>query len=107
MVKNLIYKIIKNYATAVVLIILLVPVISFASGGGEHAELGSSLPLWSMIPFIGILLSIALFPLLAPHFWHEHFPKIAAMWAVVFAVPFLYAYKGDALYEISHIYLID
>ena len=107
MVKDLINKFFNKYVTAVILITLFVPVLSFASGGGEHAELGSSLPLWSMIPFIGILFSIALFPLLVPHFWHEHFPKIAAVWAFLFAVPFLYVYEGDALYEISHIYLID
>ncbi|MBU2499703.1 sodium:proton antiporter, partial [bacterium] len=34
------------------------------------------MPLWTAIPFAGILLSIALFPLVAPHFWHRHFPKV-------------------------------
>lgn len=31
-------------------------------------------------PFIGILLSIALGPLLAPNFWHHHYFKIALGW---------------------------
>ncbi|MFC2150182.1 sodium:proton antiporter [Calditrichota bacterium] len=70
-------------------------------------EMAHNLPLWSGIPFVGILLSIALFPLFAPHFWHHHFPKIAAFWAVLFAVPFLFVYKSLALYEILHIYLLD
>ncbi len=75
---------------------------------GHHGPgLGRLLPLWSVIPFAGILLSIALFPLLAPKFWHHHFPKISAGWAVLFAVPFLFAFGGDALYEILHIYFID
>ncbi len=74
----------------------------------EHGvDLGRILPLWTVIPFVGILLSIALFPLLAPHFWHEHYPKVSLAWAVIFAVPFLIAYKGDAFHEIVHIYLID
>jgi len=76
----------------------------------EHHEgtgLGRILPLWSVIPFLGILLSIALFPLFAPHFWHHHYPKVSAFWAIVLAVPFLIAYKGSALYEILHIYLVD
>ena len=74
----------------------------------EHAgNLGEELPLWSIIPFIGILLSIALGPLLFPHFWHKHFPKISAMWAIAFAVPFLFAYHGEAFLEIMHIYLLD
>ena len=33
--------------------------------------------LWG-VPFAGILLSIAVFPLLAPTFWHHHFGKVAA-----------------------------
>ena len=69
--------------------------------------MGESLPLWSVIPFAGILLSIAVFPLVAPHFWHHHFPKISAGWALLFAVPFLYAYRGEGWHEILHIYLID
>ena len=69
--------------------------------------MGGELPLWSTLPFIGILLSIALFPLIAPHFWHHHFPKISAMWAILFAVPFLIAYQGEAFHEILHIYFID
>ncbi len=73
---------------------------------GPH-ELGAVLPLWSIIPFAGILLSIALFPLLAPHFWHNHFGKVSAFWGVVVAVPFLLVFKGEALHEILHIYIAD
>lgn len=76
-------------------------------GHGGHSELGEILPLWSTIPFVGILLSIALFPLFAPHFWHHHFPKISAMWALILAIPFLIIHKGDAVHEILHIYLLD
>lgn len=43
--------------------------------------------LWGL-PFAGVLLSIAVFPLIAPAFWHHHFGKIAAGWALVFLVPF-------------------
>ena len=70
--------------------------------GAGHAkpELGKSLPLWSVIPFVGILLSIALFPLIAPHFWHQHFPKVSAFWAFVFALPFLAAYSDNAVVSV-------
>lgn len=64
-----------------------------ADSGHGGVNLGKKLPLWSIIPFLGILLSIALFPLLAPHFWHKHFPKVSAFWAFVFALPFLAAYS--------------
>jgi Na+/H+ antiporter NhaD/arsenite permease-like protein len=49
---------------------------------------GSRLSVWWGIPFAGILLSIALWPLLAPRFWHHHFGKISAAWALAFLVPF-------------------
>ncbi|MGH7600973.1 MAG: sodium:proton antiporter [bacterium] len=78
-----------------------------ATAAGEHVDLGKSLPLWSGFPFAGILLSIALFPLLAPHFWHHHFGKVTAAWALLFAVPFVLAYHGAATHEILHIYLKD
>jgi len=65
------------------------------------------LPLWTGLPFAGLLLSIALFPLLAPHFWRHHFSKVTFAWALIFAVPFLIAYGNLAIYEILHIYLID
>lgn len=54
-----------------------------------------------------MLLSIALFPLLVPHFWHHHFGKVSAFWAALLGIPFLIAYKGSALYEILHIILAD
>jgi Na+/H+ antiporter NhaD/arsenite permease-like protein len=44
-------------------------------------------PIWG-VPFAGILLSIAVLPLLAPRFWHHHFGKVAAAWALAFLVPF-------------------
>jgi Na+/H+ antiporter NhaD/arsenite permease-like protein len=81
--------------------------IVLASGEDTAMQLGTELPLWSAIPFVGILLSIAVFPLIAPHFWHHHFPKISAAWALIFAIPFLIVYKGQAVYEILHIYLVD
>lgn len=40
------------------------------------------------IPFAGILLSIALLPLLTPSFWHHHFGKVAAAWTLAFFLPF-------------------
>ena len=57
---------------------------------------GSQLaPLWGL-PFAGLLLSIALMPLLAPIFWHHHFGKVTAAWALVFLLPFAYAFGPDA-----------
>ena len=70
-------------------------------------EMGKTLPLWTAIPFAGILLSIALFPLFAPRFWHHHYPKVSLFWGLLFAIPFLLSLKSLALFEIFHIYFLD
>jgi Na+/H+ antiporter NhaD/arsenite permease-like protein len=76
-------------------------------GAQEHINLGEILSLYSTLPFVGILLSIALFPLFAPEFWHHHFGKVSAFWAIVIAVPSLIAYKEAALHSFLHIILAD
>lgn len=40
------------------------------------------------IPFAGVLLSIALLPLIVPEFWHHHYGKVTAAWSLAFLVPF-------------------
>ena len=40
------------------------------------------------IPFAGMLLSIALFPILKPEFWEKYCPLIVALWSLLFVVPF-------------------
>ncbi len=77
-------------------------------GSSHHgSDLGRHLPIWSCLPFAGMLLSIALWPLVAPEFWHHHFGKIAGFWALAMAAPFTFIYKGQAAYEIIHILLAD
>ena len=73
----------------------------------ENAHLGEHLLLWSCIPFGGLLLSIALLPLVAPEFWHQHFGKVSAFWTATLAVPFLIVFGKAALYQILHIVLAD
>jgi Na+/H+ antiporter NhaD/arsenite permease-like protein len=55
-------------------------------------ELGQTLPIWSVVPFLGLLLSIAILPLRAPHFWESHKNKglVAFLWSVPVAVYFLF-----------------
>ncbi|WP_370640659.1 sodium:proton antiporter [Xanthobacter sp. NFH-44] len=64
-------------------------------------------PIWA-IPFVGMLLSIALFPLLAGHFWHHHYGKVALFWAAAFAIPFAIVY-GPAMtgHEVVHTALLE
>ena len=49
---------------------------------------GSKLSAIWGIPFAGLLLSIALMPLLTPSVWHHHYGKISAAWALAFLLPF-------------------
>jgi Na+/H+ antiporter NhaD/arsenite permease-like protein len=54
----------------------------------QAAELdGARLSAWWGVPFMGLLLSIALGPLLAPAFWHHHYGKIAVAWSLAFLIP--------------------
>ncbi len=78
-----------------------------AAHGGGHENLGEHLPIWSCIPFAFMLLSIALMPLIFPEFWHHHFGKISAFWAVCLGLPFIIAYRSVAIHEILHIILAD
>ena len=58
-------------------------------GLAHAAELdGAQLSVLWGVPFAGVLLSIALMPLVAPIFWHHHFGKVAAAWGLAFLTPF-------------------
>ena len=62
---------------------------------------------WAM-PFVGMLLSIALGPLLTPSFWHHHYGKVAAAWALAFALPLALCHGGDlTLRELAHMAVGD
>ena len=92
---------------ALLFVSLLLPFPALAAGS-EHFLDGAGLsPLW-MIPFICMLLSLALMPLLAPHFWHNHFGKIALFWAAAFALPCAIVFgPGMALYQVIHAMLLE
>lgn len=55
----------------------------------------AQMPLLLGLPFVGILLSIALLPILTPHFWHKRFGWICAFWAACTIIP-LYIQCGTS-----------
>lgn len=64
---------------------------------------GAALGAWWALPFAGMLLSIALLPLLAPLLWHHHFGKIALGWALAFLLPFALQFgAGPAGHALAH-----
>ncbi len=79
---------------------------AFAAEG--HGINGGDLNLLWVIPFAGILLSIALFPLFAPDFWHHHFGKVSAFWAASLLIPMIVILGFSVtLYEVMHVYLLE
>ncbi len=48
---------------------------------------GAQLSLIWVVPFVGILLSIAFMPLFTPALWHHHYGKVAAGWSALLLLP--------------------
>ncbi|MGH6866380.1 MAG: sodium:proton antiporter [Methyloceanibacter sp.] len=57
-----------------------------AIASARHLDGASLSLLWGM-PFAGLLLSIALLPLVAPRFWEHRFGTVAVFWSLVFLSP--------------------
>tara|TARA_B100001179_G_C18599882_1_gene409496 strand:+ start:44 stop:1453 length:1410 start_codon:yes stop_codon:yes gene_type:complete len=94
-------------------ILLLIILTNMVWAGGDsnvatpHLN-GADLSIYWVLPFAGILLSIAVFPLLAPNFWHHHFGKISAFWALLFIGPFIFKVGFSiTLYELLHVGLLE
>ena len=80
----------------------------FAGGGSALHFNGADLLILWVFPFAGILLSIAVCPLVAPHFWHQNFGKISTFWAILFIIPFLFKVGFTVtLYELLHVGLLE
>jgi Na+/H+ antiporter NhaD/arsenite permease-like protein len=78
----------------------LAPSVASAAEGAPHLD-GTALGIAWILPFVGILLSIAVLPLVRPHFWHAHFGKVSAFWALAFVVPFASVFGIElATYEV-------
>jgi Na+/H+ antiporter NhaD/arsenite permease-like protein len=70
---------------------------ALASHSQGSAGLGAELGLWTLVPFLLILLAIALLPLFAPHFWEHNRNK--ALVGLALAAPiaiYLLLAHGDA-----------
>ena len=95
------------------LIYFFLPIICLGAGGGHVGDyhLDGSLAnmgiIW-VVPFAGILLSIAIFPLVLPDFWHHNFGKISLFWASILIIPFVIKEGiGVTLYELLHVGLLE
>ncbi len=71
-------------------------------------DVAATLPLWSIVPFVGMLLSIAIMPLTIPHWYERHQLLVAGFWALLFCIPFGIAYGGHELvYQLAETVVLD
>ncbi len=85
----------------------LLPSLALAAEGAPHIP-GAELSAVWVIPFACMLLSIAIFPIAAPHFWHHNFGKISVFWGLAFLVPCAIVYGFSiTLYEFLHTMLLE
>lgn len=69
-----------------------------------ETALGARLPLWSALPFVLLLLSIALLPLIAGHWWERNRNRalVAGLLAIPFALYLELAYGEEGMRELLH-----
>ena len=72
-------------SSVLLLAMLLVPSLCFAEG--QHFQLPKDLSILWVVPFVCMLLSIAICPLAVPHFWEHNFGKVAGFWGLAFLIP--------------------
>src|SRR5690606_10784739 len=90
----------------------LATIFVFCTGAAQAAEAhglpGGAMSLFWVIPFAGLLLSIATGPVLYPHVWEHHYGKITFMWAALTVVPLAIAFgPGLALESSLHAVLLE
>lgn len=64
------------------------------SGGGN-----TTVPLWLCIPFAGLLLCIAVLPLIKAEWWEEHQPHAVVFWSLLFIIPFAVSFSAGTAIE--------
>jgi Na+/H+ antiporter NhaD/arsenite permease-like protein len=70
---------VRRLTAALAAAVVIAPLPAHAAPALDGAAMGWP---WAL-PFGGILLSIAAGPLLFPKIWHDHYGKIAALWALI------------------------
>ncbi len=75
--------------------------VAFAAeeAGHGHASIGAELSLIFVIPFVCMLLCIAIFPLVAGEFWEKNRHWFVIGWSLLFLVPFAIKYGMGAMSE--------
>lgn len=96
-----------RWASAALAAASLLAISFFCPRIAAAAEASQTLSLAWGAPFGGLLASIALVPLVAPHFWHRRFGWVAGFWGLALLLPYGAAVGWDAtLHQAVHAILV-
>lgn len=88
--------------------LLMNPSIALAAEESSSKNIGATLPLWFCLPFAGMLLCIAICPLIAERWWERNKAYVVALWSVLFVIPFaIYAGAGEAAEQVLEVIFGD
>ena len=76
--------------------VLAFPANVWAAGSGEAA---AQVPVWLCIPFAGLLLCIAVMPLVKGEWWEAHQPLMVGFWIAAMVLPFIAVYGAGKTVE--------
>jgi len=84
-------------------VLLLSPLAALADES-DHRDIGSVLPLASVIPFVALLASIAILPLAAPHWWEHNRNKgiVAALLGVPLVIYLAATFGHEGMVQLEH-----
>ncbi len=87
-----------------------IPASIFGSNENQFYLDGTQLSIWWIFPFMGMLLSIAIFPLISSRFWHKNYGKVIFFWTWTLLIPMMTS-EGIGfkltLYEFLHVICVE
>lgn len=85
-----------TFMSVVLAAVLAFPANVWAAGSGEAA---AQVPVWLCIPFAGLLLCIAVMPLVKGEWWEAHQPLMVGFWIAAMVLPFIAVYGAGKTVE--------
>ena len=85
-----------TFLSGTLVALLSCPVSVYAAENGSEA---TGVPLWLCIPFAGLLLCIAVMPLVKGEWWEAHQPLVVGFWILLLVIPFAVVYGAGMTAE--------
>ncbi len=80
----------------VLIMLLMSPIGVLAASDSESA---TTVPIWLCIPFAGLLLCVAVMPLIKAEWWERNQPIVVLMWIILLVIPFAIVYGAGETVE--------